>query len=335
MPLKGRLFAQLEAVQYWMRRDPTMQYTWQMAAGQATAPDGRVIDLNKEFPKLNTWRTPGPWSEPIDEDWITHPMVGVAAVGGRGLAQPPAMTTLYPVEFVCNQAGTTRNRSGGPGAPGWKAGLKYVLWLSHQARTSNDAHHVHSGDEAVYARMPGVIVVVPGTAYDAKGLMMTALAGEDPVVYVDYGTLAALPPEDIPDEPFSVPFGKAALRQEGKDLTLAYWGEATTNVVAALPELAKAGISVEAIDIRSLKPFDDETLIKSVTKTKRLLVVSNGYYTADFSAHVVAEAAANVPGAKFYRMCYPDCPSCPERSVIAYLTPNAPKIVERAKKLVG
>lgn len=329
MSIKPRLFAQLEAVQYWLRKDPTMQATWEYHSNVATTPDGRRIDLPSEFPRLG-WRTSGDKGEPLDEMWIANSMIGAAMAGGRGLARQISMCTFYGIEAIFNVAAFQRYATGGKGP------MRYTCWFDMAGRgVGGGAIHATSGQESAYANMPGIIVVVPGTAYDAKGLLNAALAGDDPVCYFDYTGLAALPPEDIPDDPYIVPIGKAAVRQEGKDLTLAYWGEATLQVVKALPELAKAGISVEAIDVRTLKPYDRDTLARSVTKTKRLLVMTTGHFTNDFASHVVACAAVDVPGAKFYIMSFPDAPAPAAREMILWMTPNAAGIVERAKKLVG
>lgn len=330
MPRKSRIFAQLEAVQYWMRKDPTMQIFWEYSSLAGITPEGRSINLSDEFPRLTTWRTPGPWGEPIDETWIVNASIGAATTGARALARLPSMAITFPLEFIFNQAAKWRQGSGG------QSGLRFVAWLDFAGRRAGmGSQHADAGQETFYANMPGLIVVVPGTAYDAKGLMNAALAGEDPVAYCDYLVLAALPIEDIPDDYYTVPIGKAAVRQEGKDLTLAYWGEVSLDVVRALPLLKSAGISVEAIDIRTLKPFDEKTVVDSVTKTKRLLVVTHGHFTADFASHVVAVAALNVSGAKFDIMAFPDAPSPASYDMMTWMTPDAQKIVERVKKLVG
>ena len=93
----------------------------------------------------------------------------------------------------------------------------------------------------------------------------------------------------MPDEAYEVPLGKAVVRQQGSDLTLVAWAPATVDVKRALPEIAKAGISVEFIDPRTLKPLDVDTLVASVRKTRRLLVVEHGHYTSGFGSHVIAE----------------------------------------------
>ena len=128
--------------------------------------------------------------------------------------------------------------------------------------------------------------------------MIAAIRDPDPVVYLDYGEVKGGEQPDVPDEAYEVPLGKAEVRQQGRDLTLVAWAPATVDVKRALPDIAKAGISVEFIDPRSLKPLDVETLVASVKKTRRLLVVEHGHYTAGFGSHVIAEVVQAVPGVK-------------------------------------
>jgi len=188
------------------------------------------------------------------------------------------------------------------------------------------------GQESLYANLPNLKVVVPHKVYDAKGLMHAAIRDGNPVIFYNYITEAS---GDIPDEPYVVPIGKAQILKEGSDITIATWGPASIQVEQALPLLEKEGIKAEYFDPRTLKPFDDETLAKSVTKTKRLLVVSHGHFTNDFSAHILASAAENVPGAKFRRITFPDTVSIAAPATVEWMTPNAPKIVDAAKKLIG
>ncbi|HLE80893.1 MAG TPA: transketolase C-terminal domain-containing protein, partial [Dehalococcoidia bacterium] len=194
------------------------------------------------------------------------------------------------------------------------------------------AEHSIAGLETTYAMFHGIKVVCPHKVYDAKGLMAAALRDGAPVAYMNYSSEASA---DIPDEPYVVPIGKAQILKEGSDITIATWGPASIQVEQALPLLEKEGIKAEYFDPRTLKPFDDETLAKSVTKTKRLLVVSHGHFTNDFSAHILASAAENVPGAKFRRITFPDTVSIAAPATVEWMTPNAPKIVDAAKKLIG
>jgi pyruvate/2-oxoglutarate/acetoin dehydrogenase E1 component len=124
------------------------------------------------------------------------------------------------------------------------------------------------------------------------------------------------------------------VRQKGKDLTLVAWAPATVDVKQALPKIAQAGISVEYIDPRTLKPLDLDTLVTSVRKTRRLLVVEHGHYTNSFGSHVIAEAAQAVPGIKARKIAFPDVPGPGAAGMMAWLRPDAPKILDAAIQLM-
>jgi pyruvate dehydrogenase E1 component beta subunit len=239
------------------------------------------------------------------------------------------MAGIYAIEYVYNQAGKLRSMTGG------QASMPFVLWQEGGGRTRGSAgQHTEVGQEALYANLPGVKVVVPSDAYDAKGLLIAAIRDPDPVVYYDYGEVKSGDQPDVPDEAYEVPLGKAAVRQQGKDLTIVAWAPATVDVKRALPELAKAGISVEYIDPRTLKPLDVETLAASVKKTRRLLVVEHGHYTGGFGSHVIAEAVQAVPGIKARKISFPDVPGPGAGGMMSWLRPDAPKIVDAAMQIM-
>ena len=213
--------------------------------------------------------------------------------------------------------------------------MPFVLWLDGSGRRRGSAgQHTDVGAEALYANLPGVKVVVPSNAYDAKGLLISAIRDPDPVAYFDYTEVKSGAQPDVPDEAYEVSLGKAAVRQKGSHLTLVAWAPATVDVGRALPQLAKAGISVEYIDPRSLKPLDVESLVASVRKTRRLLVVEHGHYTAGFSSHVIAEVVQEVPGIKARKIAFPDVPGPGAGGMMSWLRPDAPKIVDAAKQLM-
>ncbi|MGE0703573.1 MAG: transketolase C-terminal domain-containing protein, partial [Vicinamibacterales bacterium] len=120
----------------------------------------------------------------------------------------------------------------------------------------------------------------------------------------------------------------------GNDITLVAWAPATVDVARALPELAKAGISVEFIDPRSLKPLDVETLATSARKTRRLLVVEHGHYTGGYGSHVIAEVVQAVPGVRARKISFPDVPGPGAAGMMSWLRPDAPKIVDAASQLM-
>lgn len=142
--------------------------------------------------------------------------------------------------------------------------------------------------EAFYTHTPGLKVVAPSTAYDAKGLLAEAIASDDPVLYLEPLKGYRLTRDEVPDERYRVPFGKARVVREGTDLTLIAWSAAVVTAERAAEELAESGINVEIVDLRSLVPMDAETIAASVAKTGRAAVLHEAPLTAGFGAEVVA-----------------------------------------------
>jgi acetoin:2,6-dichlorophenolindophenol oxidoreductase subunit beta len=322
---KSYAYAQLEAVALEMRKNKEMVFFYEYETPVATLPTGEVLDLAREF---GTLRTSGKgWA--IDEDWIVGAAIGVAAAGAPAVARVPAMSAIFAIEYVYNQAGKLRSMTGG------QANMPLVLWIGGGSRSKGAAgQHTEVGQEALYANLPGVKVVVPSNAYDAKGLLGAAIRDPDPVIYYDYPEVKSGEQPDVPDGEYDVPLGKAVVRQPGRDLTLVAWAPATVDVKKALPDIAKAGISVEFIDPRTLKPLDVDTLVASVKKTRRLLVVEHSHYTNGFGSHVIAEVAQAVPGAKVKKIAFPDVPGPGAEIMMQWLRPDAPKIIDAAKQIM-
>ena len=176
--------------------------------------------------------------------------------------------------------------------------------------------------------------MVPSTPYDAKGMIVSAIRDPDPVVFLYPAGLRDLS-EDVPDEQYEVPLDKAAVRMEGSDLTIVGSGPSMPEVMKAAEALKQHGMNVEAIDLRSLKPIDTETLVNSVQKTKRLLTVDQSYYTLCPGAEVIARVAENVDGARFKRIAFPDAPPPASPEMFLWMRPNADHVIAAAQKLVG
>jgi pyruvate/2-oxoglutarate/acetoin dehydrogenase E1 component len=325
MAKKSYNYAQLEAVAQEMRANADMVFYYEYQTPTATLPTGEVLNLAKEFGEI---RTSGVgW--PIDEQWIVGAAIGAATAGSKAIARIPTMAAIYAIEYVQNQAGKIRSMTGG------QASMPFVLWVDGAGRQRGSAgQHTDVGMEALYAQLPGTKVVVPSNAYDAKGLLITAIRDPDPVVYLDYGEAKSGDQPDVPDDAYEIPLGKAEIRQQGRDLTIVAWAPATVDVKRSLPELAKAGVSVEFIDPRSLKPLDVATIAASVHKTRRLLVVEHGHYTAGFGSHVIAEIVQEVPGIKVRKIAFPDVPGPGAAGMMTWLRPDAPKIVDAAIQLM-
>jgi pyruvate dehydrogenase E1 component beta subunit len=323
MTIKTFTYAWMEALAQEMRKNPNLITIWQNSVRSATLPTGEVIDLVKEFGPLRSWIAP------IDEFVQNFAGIGATLAGTPVHAQIPSMTTLLTVEPIFQQAAKLRYQSGGT------ANLPMVFQIQGLARIEGRGGvHEDVGAEFVYAGFPGLIVVVPSNAYDAKGLMVSALRSPDPVVYFNYTEASATPGMEVPDEAFTIPFGKANILQEGKDLTIVAWAPAILDVKKAMDGIKKAGISAEVIDLRSIKPWDSQAVLASVKKTGRLLVVDHGCYTNSFSSHVLAEAYQFVPGSKGRKITFPDAWGPSPKEMIYWMRPDAPKIVDAAQKMM-
>lgn len=317
-------FAILEAIQAEMRTDPHLSMLYEYQRPTAVSPTGQVIDLFKEFGPV---RIPD-WG-PLDEEWFVGGAMGMSLTGVRSIAHVPSMCTVRTFELVFNQIGKLRHMTGG------QANMPMVIWQDAAGRNAGLAgQHADAGQEALYAAIPGTTVVVPSDPYDAKGLMTAALRYPDPVIFFHYGAINNVQ-VDVPDGEVLVKIGEAKVVQEGTDLTIVGVAPATLEISKALPDLKAANISVEFIDLRTIKPMPTEAILASVRKTGRLLAVDHGHETLGTAAEVIARVAMGVPGAKVGRVTFPDAPPPAARNMIQWMTPDAPKIVEAARKLVA
>jgi pyruvate dehydrogenase E1 component beta subunit len=290
----------------------------------AVSATGQVIDLYKEFGPV---RIPD-WG-PIDEEWFVGGAAGLALAGVRSIAHVPSMCGVRCFDLVFNQVGKLRHMTGG------QVNMPLVIWQDMAGRSAGMAgQHADAGQEALYAAIPGVKVVVPADPYDAKGLMVAALRDADPVVFAHYGAINNVQ-VDVPDDQYVVPIGEAAIRQEGTDITIVGVGPAAIEINKAAAGLKEAGISAEIIDPRTIKPLPIDPIIASVRKTGRLLAVDHGHETLGLPAEIIARVAMAVPGAKVARITFPDAPPPGSREMIAWMTPDAPKIIEAARKVVA
>lgn len=198
----------------------------------------------------------------------------------------------------------------------------------------------------MFAHMPGLKVVVPSTPYDAKGLMISAIRDDSPVLYIFHKGLMGLgwmtvvkdATGPVPEEPYTIPLGKADVKREGTDVTIVSVAMGVYRALEAAEELAKDGISAEVLDLRSLVPLDREAIIASVKKTHRLLVVDEDYRSYGMSGEVaatVAEHALEYLDAPIKRLAVPDVPIPFSRPLEQFVLPDAPKIIAAVKELVA
>jgi len=197
-----------------------------------------------------------------------------------------------------------------------------------------------------FAHLPGLKVVTPSNPYDAKGLMIAAIRDDNPVLYLFHKGVMGLVwmkknPRSIgpvPEEAYEVPIGKAAVAREGRDISIVTISLSVQHALDAAERLAADGVEAEVIDLRSLKPLDRETVLESVAKTGRLLVVDEDYLSFGMTGEIAATVAETDPGmlkAPVVRLAVPDTPIPYARPLEYFVLPTADKIQAQALRLVG
>ncbi len=218
---------------------------------------------------------------PISEEGFVGLAVGAAMTGLR-----PVVEILYidfstlAMDQIVNQAAKARYMFGG------KATVPLVIRTQGGAGRGNAAHHSQSL-EMWYVHIPGLIVIQPATPYDAKGLLKTAIRNDNPVIFIEHRLLYNTT-GPVPEGEYLVPIGVADLKRQGRDVTIVATSRMVLLALNAAETLARQGIEAEVIDPRTLKPLDVDTIVRSVQKTGRLVVVNEGHRTGGFTAEVAA-----------------------------------------------
>ncbi|KRL05766.1 alpha-ketoacid dehydrogenase subunit beta [Liquorilactobacillus oeni] len=190
--------------------------------------------------------------------------------------------------------------------------------------------------EGLMAQIPGLRVVIPSNPYDAKGLLISAIRADDPVVFLEHMKLYRSFKADVPDEAYTVPLDKANVVKEGKDITLIAYGAMVQESLKASEELAKQNIDAEVIDLRTVSPLDEETILKSVKKTGRVVIVQEAQEQAGVGAHVAALLAEDgilYLKAPIGRVTAPNTPY-PFSEAESDWLPNKGDILEKANKVL-
>jgi 2-oxoisovalerate dehydrogenase E1 component beta subunit len=219
----------------------------------------------------------------------------------------------------------------------WGAGVPIVVRGPCGGGVRGGPFHSQN-PEMYFVHTPGLKVVAPATAYDAKGLLKAAVRDDDPVIYLEHKFLYRRIKEDLPKDDFIVPIGKAAVRREGSDLTIVTYGAMLYPSLEAAATLEKErGAGVEVIDLRTLLPLDRETLVASAKKTGKVLVVHEDTRTGGIAGEIAAiineEAFDHLDG-PVLRVTAPDTPVPYSASLEDFFLPNAAKIVAAARPLV-
>lgn len=269
---------------------------------------------------------------PISESAIIGTAVGAAACGLRPIAE------LMFVDFmgVCfdqilNQAAKFRYMFGG------KAETPVVIRTQIGAGYSAAAQHSQCL-YPIFAHVPGIKCVIPSSAYDAKGLLIQAVRDPDPVIFFEHKLLYDEVKDDVPEEPYAIPFGEANIVREGRDCTIVAISRMVHKAKAAADELAKEGISCEIVDPRTISPLDEDTILDSVAQTGRLVVVDESYprcnMATDISA-LVAQKGFKSLKAAIQMVCPPHTPVPFAPELEQAFIPDPARIADAVRLVVG
>jgi pyruvate dehydrogenase E1 component beta subunit len=222
---------------------------------------------------------------PISEAAILGASVGAAMLGTRPVVEMRFSDfALCAMDELVNQAAKARFMFGGQARVPIVVREPIGMWRSSAAQHSQSL-------EAWYAHVPGLVVACPATPADNKGLLKSAIRCDDPVVYMEHKDLWGLE-DEVPEDPeFLVPFGKARMAREGRDLTIVSWSRQLHVAARAAESLARDGIEAELVDLRTVWPWDRELVVASVKRTRRLLVVHEAVAVGGFGAEIVATIA--------------------------------------------
>jgi 2-oxoisovalerate dehydrogenase E1 component beta subunit len=266
---------------------------------------------------------------PISESAIVGAAIGAALVGMRPVAEMQFIDFIScAFDQIVNFAAKCRYR--------WNAGVPIVVRGPCGGGVHGGPFHSQN-PESYFFNVPGLKIVCPSTAYDAKGLIKAAIRDPDPVLYFEHKYLYRRIKEDLPAEDFVVPIGKAALRREGDDLSIITYGAMVYKALEAAEELAKDGVSVEVLDLRTILPLDEEAILATAKKTSKVIVLHEATMTGGPGGEVVAriaEKAFEFLDGPIVRIAPPDTPVPYSPPLEEAFLPQTAGIVAAARKLV-
>lgn len=307
-----------------MERDPSIY-----VAGEDVGVYGGIFGVTQGL--LDQFGDKRVRDTPITESAIIGTAVGAAAAGLR-----PVIELMF-VDFIgvaldqlYNQAAKMKYMFGG------KARIPLVMRASCGAGMGAAAQHSQCL-EGWFMHVPGLKVVMPSVPYDAKGLLTSAIRDDNPVVFLEHKLLYGVEGE-VPEGAYTVPLGKADVKREGKDVTVVATARMVHLSLSAAEKLAAEGMSVEVLDPRTLSPLDEETIVASVTKTHRLVIVHEEVKFAGSGAEIAAMAAEKAfddLDAPITRVAAPFTPVPFSPALEAEFIPNEEKIIQAVKTVIG
>lgn len=267
-----------QALAYEMRRDPDV-----IVFGEDVGVNGGVFratqGLQKEFGKERVIDTP------LAESMLAGLSVGMASQGLKPVAEFQFMGFSYPaLNQIINHVTRIRNRTRG------RITCPVVFRTPYGVGIHSPEHHSES-TESIFAHIPGLRVVIPASPVRAYGLLLAAMRNPDPVIFLEPARLYRRVKQIVPDNGEALPLDTCFILQEGTDVTLVTWGAMTIETLAAAEALAKENISCDVIDVATISPLDIETILASVEKTGRLIIVHEAARTCGVGAEIAAQVA--------------------------------------------
>jgi len=309
-----------------MRRDDRI-----VVLGEDVAARGGVFRATMGF--LEEFGEERVIDTPLDECLIAGVSIGLALEDMRPVAEMQFADFIFPgFNQIVQEAARIRYRSDGDFQ------VPLVIRAPYGGGVHGALYHSQSV-EAFFAHVPGLKVVLPSTPYDAKGMLIQAIEDPDPVIYLEHKKTYRSIKGEVPDERYTVEFGKAAVRRDGSDLTCVAYGLMHHYSVEAAERLAKDGIDVEVIDLRSIYPLDMETVLTSVAKTNKVMIVYEDNKFLGVGAEVAAQIAENALfelDAPVVRIGGPHVPAMPYSSALEHwFLPDVDRIEQEMRKLAG
>ncbi len=312
-----------DALRTEMRNDPKV-----LVFGEDVGVNGGVFrateGLQKEFGEDRVFDTP------LAESGIGGLAIGLGLQGFRPVPEIQFFGFVFEVmDSIAGQMARMRYRSGG----------RYHSPVTIRSPFGGGVHtpEMHADSlEGLMAQTPGVKVVIPSTPYDAKGLLISSIRDNDPVIFLEHMKLYRSFRQEVPEEEYTIPLGKADVKREGTDLSIITYGAMVQESIKAAEQLEKEGVSAEVIDLRTISPLDIETIIASVEKTGRAIVVQEAQKQAGIASQVVAEIndrAILSLEAPVLRVTAPDTVFAFSQAEPIWL-PNYKDVLETAKKVL-
>jgi len=314
-----------EALAEEMRRDPKV-----FVLGEDVGPYGGAFGATQglfdEFGEQRVVDTP------ISESAIVGISIGAALRGYRPVAEMQFADFIScAFDQIVNQAATLRYRYGG------RAAVPIVIRAPSGGNVGGGLYHSQN-PEAWFVHRPGLKIVAPSTAYDAKGLLKAAIRDDNPVVYFEHKYLYRRAKGPVPEGDDIVPIGQAAVRREGSDVTVVSYGAMVTPSLEAADRLAKEGVEAEVIDLRTLLPYDKDAIFRSIEKTSRAVIVHEDVRTLGIGAEISAaimEEKFDTLDAPVVRVTYPDTHPPFSQILEAACLPNADRVVDAVRRVMA